>query len=89
MIIPLSFQYNTVDTFTALGKSEISLPLSLFRKLLFTVSIFIIPYITKEAGSAFFAEPVSDIISSLVSSTTLLIMLPRVLKERSANGLSI
>ena len=89
MIIPLSFQYNTVDTFTALGKSEISLPLSLFRKLVFTVSIFIIPYITKEAGSAFFAEPASDIISSLVSTTTLLIMLPRVLRERTSLGLSI
>ena len=89
MIIPLSFQYNTVDTFTALGKSEISLPLSLFRKLVFTVSIFIIPYITKEAGSAFFAEPASDIISSLVSTTTLLIMLPRVLRERTSRGLSI
>ena len=88
MIIPLSFQYNTVDTFTALGKAGISLPLSLWRKLCFTLCVFLFPFITKEAGSAFLSEPASDLIASLVSTTTLAIMLPRVLRQRQ-KGLGI
>ena len=89
MIIPLSFQYNAVDTFTALGQSSVSLPLSLFRKMLFTLCLFIIPLITSTGGSAFYAEPVSDLVSSLVSTTTLAIVLPRLLRRRQSEGLKI
>lgn len=89
MIIPLSFQYNTVDTFTALGKSSISLPLSLFRKLCFVFFLFLVPFMTQQAGSAFLSEPASDLISACVSTTVLAVMLPRVLKEREENGLRL
>ena len=87
MIIPLSFQYNTVDTFTALGQGQISLPLSLFRKLLFTLCVFLFPALTGEAGSAFFSEAASDLVASVVSSLTLAIMLPRVLRARQRGRL--
>ena len=89
MIIPLSFQYNTVDTFTTLGKSSISLPLSLFRKLCFVFFLFLVPFMTQQAGSAFLSEPASDLISACVSTTVLAVMLPRVLKEREENGLRL
>lgn len=88
MIIPLSFQYTTVDTFTALGKSSIALPLSLLRKLMFTLAVFLIPYLTQSGGTAFFAEPVSDLLAAVVSTLTLAVMLRRVLGQREA-GLDI
>ena len=88
-IIPLSFQYNTVDTFTALGWSQVSLPLSLLRKAVFTLALFIIPALTGSGGSAFFAEPVADLTAAVISTTTLAIMLPRVLRMRAEGRLSI
>lgn len=89
MIVPLSLQYNTVDTFTALGWSTVSLPLSLFRKLVFFIALVTIPAISGGPGSAFYAEPTADLVASLVSTTTLVIMLPRVLRQREQGSLSI
>lgn len=88
-IIPLSLQYNTVDTFTALGWSQVSLPLSLLRKAVFTLALFIIPALTGSGGAAFCAEPVADLTAAVVSTTTLAIMLPRVLRMRAEGRLSI
>ena len=88
MIIPLSFQYCNVDTFTALGQVKLSLSFSLFRKALFLIAMLILPLIF-DAGSVFFAEPISDLISALVSTTILNISLPRILKERAEKGLQI
>ncbi len=89
MIIPLSLQYNNVDTFTALGKPSASLPLSLFRKAVFTISLLTIPLFASDPGASFWAEPVSDIIAAAVSTTTMSILLPRILTRRKESGLSI
>ncbi len=88
MIIPLSFQYQNVDTFTALSKVRFALPLSLFRKLLFLCALLILPPIYG-ASSAFFSEPICDLVSALISTTLMWIYLPKILKDREEKGLRI
>ena len=88
MIIPLSFQYCNVDTFTALGQVKFSLSFSLFRKAIFLIAILVLPLIF-DAESVFFAEPISDLISAIVSTTILTIYLPKILKQREEKGLQL
>lgn len=88
MIIPLSFQYCNVDTFTALGQVKFSLSFSLFRKAIFLIAILVLPLIF-DAESVFFAEPISDLISAIVSTTILTINLPKILKQREDKGLQL
>ena len=70
MIIPLAIQYSIVDGFTGLGQVRYSLPLSLFRKSVYFIFLFILPA-TFGAFSTFYAEPISDIISPIVSCLVL------------------
>ena len=65
-VVPLSIQYEIVDGFTGLGMVHLSLPLSFFRKGVYFLALFILPYLG-EARSVFYAEPISDIISPAVS----------------------
>ncbi len=88
MIIPLSFQYNTVDMLTALGQVRLSLPLSLARKIEFFIALLVLPPIFG-AESAFFAEPVCDIIAGTTAAVVMRCMLGRILAERTASGLNI
>lgn len=88
MIIPLSFQYANVDCFTALGQVRYSLPLSLTRKTIFLVVLLVFPPFFG-ATSAFFAEPVCDLISSILSSTIMWRKLPKILQQREKSGLTI
>ena len=88
MIIPLSFQYNNVDTFTALGQVRLALPLSLFRKSIFLVGCIIYPMLWG-AEAAFLSEPVCDLISGILSSYCMIHFLPKILKEREVRGLNL
>ena len=65
-IIPLGAQYAIVDGFTGLGKVQYSLPLSIWRKTVFFVSIFVIP-VYFDASAIFYAEPISDVLAILVT----------------------
>lgn len=65
-IVPLGIQYEIVDGFTGLGKVRLSLPLSFFRKAVYFAALFLFPYFLG-ARTAFYAEPVSDILGPLVS----------------------
>ena len=81
MIIPLSFQYVFVDGFTALGRSRTALFLSVFRKgdyILFTI---VLP-IFWGARSAFYAQPLADGISAVMSSVAFLLILRKHLEKR-------
>jgi putative MATE family efflux protein len=60
-IIPLGVQYELVDGFTAMGQVKISFVLSFFRKLVYFVSLFILPALFG-ASAVFFAEPISDVL---------------------------
>ena len=81
MIVPLSFQYVFVDGFTALGRSKTALFLSVFRKgdyMLFTI---ILP-IFFGARSAFYAQPLADGISAVMSSIAFLLVFRKHLEKR-------
>ncbi len=65
-VIPLALQYAIVDGFTGLGQVKYSLPLSTFRKAVYFVALFMLPMFFG-AKATFFAEPISDIISPIVS----------------------
>lgn len=88
MIIPLSFQYNNVDTFTALGQVRLALPLSLFRKTVFLVSCIVLPALFG-AEAAFLSEPVCDITAAILSTSCMIYFLPRIIRARAEKGLNI
>lgn len=81
-MIPLAVQYAIVDGFTGMSISQVSLPLSFFRKALY-IALVVIFCIFIGADAMFWAEPISDVIAPIVSTVTYLIMLPKILKCQS------
>ena len=81
-IIPLGAQYAIVDGFTGMGKVQYSLPLSIWRKLVFFASIFIIPLLLP-ADDIFYAEPISDVLAILVTTPVFFIGRKRLLSSPS------
>lgn len=73
-VIPLSFQYVLVDGLTALGCCKASLSLSLFRKSSFVAFTFLLP-VFFSARYTFYAEPLADIISSVITTVTYLLLM--------------
>ena len=59
-IIPLSLCYVVVDGLTAMGIASGAACLSIFRKSMFLISVFLLPRFF-HAESAFFAEVISDV----------------------------
>lgn len=80
-LLPLGIQYEIVDGFTAIGKVGLSLPLSFWRKLVYFVSLFILPALYG-AKAVFYAEPISDLFGPIVSILIYFIFMKRVLQER-------
>lgn len=72
-IVPLAFQYVLVDALTAMGKIETALYLSASRKLMFLVFTWLFAAVSV-AQNAFYAEPVSDLISSVQSTILFLLV---------------
>ena len=64
--IPLGIQYEIVDGFTGMGQVKLALPLSLWRKTVYFIALFLIPLFA-DASALFYAEPISDILSVSVS----------------------
>lgn len=79
-VIPLAVQYAIVDGFTGMSLPQAALPLSFFRKGLY-IALVILLCIFWGADKLFWAEPVSDIISPIVSSVTYLAVLPKLLRR--------
>lgn len=85
-VIPLSFQYAFVDSFTALGQPKYAITFSLMRKMVFFLGgIIAFPYIWGVQG-AFYAEPFADIAASVLSSIAFLILFPRIIRRRLEGG---
>lgn len=80
-IIPLAFQYCFVDCLTALAKPKAAAFCSLFRKILIISTTFIIPLMLGVMG-CFYAEMISDIISSTVTAIFFIIAFPRILHRK-------
>lgn len=79
--IPLGIQYAIIDGFTGMGQVQLSLPLSLWRKLVYFVSIFVLPVLFG-AESVFYAETISDFVGPVVSVTVYLLTIRRILRKR-------
>ena len=75
-IIPLAAQYVFIDGLTGLGQVKVSLPLSMFRKLVYFIALFVLPAVFG-AKATFFAEPISDIISPIVTTICCYILLKK------------
>ena len=80
-LLPLSFQYVFVDGLTALECPKTGLALSVTRKSLFVISAAVLPSFFG-AKAAFFAEPVADGISSVLSTIVFLLLINRHLDKR-------
>lgn len=82
-VIPLSFQYAFVDTFTALSATKVALCLSLARKALYLILTILLP-ILFVARSAFYAEPLSDFIASITSTLVFFLFYKKHMERRLA-----
>lgn len=79
-LLPLGIHYEIVDGFTALGKVQYSLPLSFWRKFVYFAALFILPAVGS-AESAFYAEPISDVLGPVVSFAVYFPLIKRVLEK--------
>ncbi len=80
-IIPLAFQYCFVDCLTALAKPKAAAFCSLFRKTLIIASTFLFSLFMGVMG-CFYAEMISDIISSTVTTIFFIIAFPKIMHRR-------
>ncbi len=80
-IIPLAVQYAVVDAFTAMGIARAALPLSFFRKGIY---IALVVFLSMSLGAEFlfWAEPVSDVISPIVSVCTFAVVFPKLFSNQ-------
>lgn len=79
-IIPLAAQYMVVDGFTGMGISRVAIILSMFRKAVFFLGVFLIPPIWG-VEQVFFTEPLSDFIGTAVSVAVFLAVFSRIQKR--------
>ena len=82
MIIPLAFQYALVDGLTGLGIAPVAVSLSMFRKivLMLTFTLTLPRFFGAEA--VFWAEPISDLVGSVVSTAVFFALINKILKKR-------
>ncbi len=63
-MLGVAVQYAVVDGLTAMGRVKYAFPLSVFRKLLYTLCIFVLPLVT-DLENIFYAGTISDVLGSL------------------------
>lgn len=80
-ILFMSVQYVLVDGITALSNVKLSLAMSLNRKMLYLVSTCLLP-IFFGVSNTFFAQPIADIVSSIVTTTCFLKIIPNYLRSK-------
>ena len=79
-VIPLAVQYTVVDGFTGMGIAKVAVSLSMFRKLVYFTGMLLLPMMFG-VETIFFAEPISDLVACLTSSTTFLLLSGKVLGD--------
>ncbi|WP_124067603.1 MATE family efflux transporter [Clostridium sp. E02] len=80
-IIPLALQYVVVDGFTGMGIAKAAIAFSMFRKCIFLVGAFVIPALYG-AVNIFYTEPLSDLISSVVSVSIYIVFFNRIVNRK-------
>lgn len=81
-IIVLSFQYCFVDGLTALGKAKEAVVLSLIRKGLIIGLTLILP-LWLQVNGCFYAELISDVLSSVITLFAFTFLFKRILQQNS------
>lgn len=76
----IAVQYAVVDGLTAMGKIKYALPISLFRKALYLVLIFTLPFVT-DLRNIFYAGTISDILGSCLTVLVFFAVIKRNLKK--------
>ena len=79
----VGFQISCQQAFMALGQAKTSLIMACLRKLILLIPlIFILPlFIENQALAVFLAEPVSDILSAVVTTTVFARFFRKLMKE--------
>ena len=85
-IIPLAFQYAFVDCLTALGQPRYAIALSMTRKMGVMLSCTIALPMILGAKAAFYAEPIADIVSAIITTCVFLLSFQKILKKRESAG---
>lgn len=81
-IIPLSFQYVLVDGLTAMERTKTALCLSIFRKSFYVTLVFVLPMLLHKATAVFYAEPIADLVASVISTVTFLLVFQKHMERR-------
>lgn len=81
-IIPLGVQYTIIDGVTGMGLSKIAITLSMFRKIVFFLGVFLIPPVFG-ITNVFYTEPISDILGPIVSVTVFFAVVRKVIFHRA------
>lgn len=77
----VAIQYTVVDGLTGMGVVKMAVSLSMFRKMLFLLCVFIIPMYF-DVKNVFFAEAISDIVGATVTSIIYFTMFKNILRRR-------
>ena len=88
MLIPLGIQYMIVDGATGMGLSKIAISLSMFRKSIYFLCIFLIPSVW-DVGGIFYAEPISDLISPILSIAVFFLVINPVIEKAAESSQEI
>lgn len=85
-IFSLGFQISCQQSFMALGQAKTSLLLACLRKIILLIPlIFILPhFFENQVFAVFLAEPVSDIIASVITTATFLTQFKKILSRVNA-----
>lgn len=83
-VLFIPFQWACVDSLVGLGKSQIAVVLSLFRKIIIFGLTMLIP-VFFEPINIFYSESICDVIASITSAIVFFIVFERILNKNIAN----
>ena len=83
-IFSIGFQVSCQQSFMALGQAKVSLLLACLRKLILLIPlIFILPlFIQNKVFAVFLAEPISDILAAIITTSTFFRRFDKILDRR-------
>lgn len=83
-IFSLGFQVACQQSFMALGQAKVSLLLACLRKLILLIPlIFILPhFIQNKVFAVFLAEPISDILAAIITTSTFFSQFNKILDRK-------
>lgn len=85
-IIPLALQYVVVDGYTGMGIAHIAIFLSMFRKTVYLLGVFLLP-VFFSVTAIFYTEAISDFAGTAVSIGVYLLTIKKILKRRETGEL--